>query len=579
MTHPPLWRLLLPLVAVAAIGFLAGRGTAAKPEVVDVGLPDTAQLAFVDASPWGSEWPSLVVSPEGDFIVYVARRGPDTELWYRSLVSEEARPLPGTQGGYQPVISPQGNTVAFVAGRVLKRVPVDGSVPAVDVAEVVEPFGLMWNDPEEILVAADFGRSSEWVRVSDGRKSRVGGGCSWPAQVPGRDELFCGVGSRSGLSRIQALVQGVVPLEPDAGVVLGDSGRPFGIGRVVPAGQDLLVVDQAGNLVAARYDPAQRRVGPQRIVQRGLRRSLFTEMGHFGLTRSGDLIYVPGSSGAIGEFVALRPGGGLRTLPIPARAHLNFGVSHDGGRVAATSEGVAGTNELWVYDHGTGRGERVTTGVVGYPVWAEDGGLVFSFSPSPAEPPAVALLRPGTATPVRLQGPTFTPGQFVSRQTVVGMQGALTDIVVASLDGDRVARIDTLPLPGNQFYPVVSGDGRWLAYAGSERGISQVYVAPFPTLDRQYKVSADAASEPLWLPDGSLVYRLGSCWYQLRSRAGATPPLGPPAQIHCDDRFLNTSGPSNAAMPDGSILYLRTVRPTTGGYVRVVRNWRKTHLN
>ena len=95
-------------------------------------------------------------------------------------------------------------------------------------------------------------------------------------------------------------------------------------------------------------------------------------------------------------------------------------------------------------------------------------------------------------------------------------------------------------------------------------------------MDRQYKVSIDDASEPMWLPDGSLVYRDASCWFRLRARAGALPPLAAPAQLFCDEKIVNTQGPSNAAMPDGSVLYLRTVSATTAGYVRVVRGLTKT---
>lgn len=163
---------------------------------------------------------------------------------------------------------------------------------------------------------------------------------------------------------------------------------------------------------------------------------------------------------------------------------------------------------------------------------------------------------------------------FVDRRLVTGGSG--TDVVVATLDGDRVVRADTLKLPSNQYYPVVSPDRRWLAYAGSEKGISQIFVTPFPSMERQYKVSLDAASEPLWLPDGSLVYRNGRCWFRQRPRPGTTPPLAAPALLYCDEKLLNTSGPSNTVMPDGSILYLRTVGPTTAGYVRVVRGWQRS---
>jgi hypothetical protein len=439
----------------------------------------------------------------------------------------------------------------------------------------------MWADSDEVLVASDFGNTTEWIRVSDGRRDRIGGPCAWPARVPGRNDLLCASTTRTRRSCVVPLAEdGTVPLSPGACVVLGDSSRAVGMARSILVGDQLLSMDQAGNLLAARYDAERRTVGPQRVVQRGLRRSLFVEMGHFGLTRGGDLVFVPGSNGAIGEFVAMRPGGAVRALPIPVKEHLNFATSRDGRRIAATALGVSGSMELWIYEVETGQGDRVITGgTLGYPAWATDGTLAFVFGETQASEGATMLLRPGGAAPGRLQGGEILPGDFAAERTLVGNSPTgVNDIVVAVLDGDRLVPTDTLRLPGNQYYPQVSPDGRWVTYAGAEKGISQVFVTPFPSLDRQFKVSTDVASEPVWLSDGGLVYRIGSCWYQLRPRAGSIPPFGAPVQIHCDDRFLNTSGLSNTTMPDGSLLYLRTVRPTTGGYVRIIRNWRKAML-
>lgn len=46
--------------------------------------------------------------------------------------------------------------------------------------------------------------------------------------------------------------------------------------------------------------------------------------------------------------------------------------------------------------------------------------------------------------------------------------------------------------------------------------------------------------------------------------------IGAPAPWFRDSAFIDTPGRSNALMPDGRIVYLRGVAPTTGAYLRVI---------
>ena len=48
----------------------------------------------------------------------------------------------------------------------------------------------------------------------------------------------------------------------------------------------------------------------------------------------------------------------------------------------------------------------------------------------------------------------------------------------------------------------LSRDGRWLAYASDESGNPEVFVRPFPALDRKWKISQGGALDPHWRSDG-----------------------------------------------------------------------------
>jgi len=51
--------------------------------------------------------------------------------------------------------------------------------------------------------------------------------------------------------------------------------------------------------------------------------------------------------------------------------------------------------------------------------------------------------------------------------------------------------------------PTLSPDGRWLAFVSS----SDVYVAPYPVLDRRFKISTAGGLGPRWSKDGhELIY-------------------------------------------------------------------------
>ena len=72
--------------------------------------------------------------------------------------------------------------------------------------------------------------------------------------------------------------------------------------------------------------------------------------------------------------------------------------------------------------------------------------------------------------------------------------------------------VDSLPtlLIGSDFVelnPVVSPDGRYLAYMSNESGVSEIYVRPFPNVDdAKSQVSTDGGREPLWSHNGSELF-------------------------------------------------------------------------
>jgi len=85
--------------------------------------------------------------------------------------------------------------------------------------------------------------------------------------------------------------------------------------------------------------------------------------------------------------------------------------------------------------------------------------------------------------------------------------GGGRDIWVMDVDGDRAAR-PLLTGPHEDRSPMLSPNGRWLAYASNESGQFEVYVQAFPDPRGHWLVSTDGGAEPLWSRDGrELFYR------------------------------------------------------------------------
>jgi Tol biopolymer transport system component len=87
--------------------------------------------------------------------------------------------------------------------------------------------------------------------------------------------------------------------------------------------------------------------------------------------------------------------------------------------------------------------------------------------------------------------------------------GSSDDIVALKVDGPHTVR----PIVSSPFVermPVLSRNGRWLAYVSNETGRAEVYVQAFPTSAGKFVVSTEGGTQPVWSRDGTKLYYLAS---------------------------------------------------------------------
>ena len=98
---------------------------------------------------------------------------------------------------------------------------------------------------------------------------------------------------------------------------------------------------------------------------------------------------------------------------------------------------------------------------------------------------------------------------LVLHEMIDGQQGQRR-ILVMPMSGAEQTPYSPLDPTGqfNQRSPMVSPDGRWVAYMSTQSGRDEVYVRPFPEGGRRVQISNNGGVEPMWGADSAeLFYR------------------------------------------------------------------------
>ena len=108
-------------------------------------------------------WPAGI-SPDGSMVVFGGKRGGKTMLYLLRTDQLEARPIPGTERGSQPVFSPDGQWLAFEQGGVDRKVRLDGSAP-LRIADGGANNGADWTARDELVLGSQ-GKTHGLSKVS-----------------------------------------------------------------------------------------------------------------------------------------------------------------------------------------------------------------------------------------------------------------------------------------------------------------------------------------------------------------------------------------------------------------------------
>jgi hypothetical protein len=274
-----------------------------------------------------------------------------------------------------------------------------------------------------------------------------------------------------------------------------------------------------------------------------------------------------------GDLVRLRPDGSIADVVSTADRVRSPMVSPDGQRVAVdVTEPVDGAGRLiWIHD--LQRGVRTLVSERGSladgPVWSANGEALYfnanldgiwkiyrKTATGSGAPDLVGI--PAGARDVSVLDAS-RDGRYLLATAVAGSES--WDLYLLPLDRPENGWTAWASTPGAENSGRFSPDSRWIAYASTVSGVSEIYVSAVDDPWNRWQISSNGGLEPVWAAEGRhILYRtpadrLMAVDVELAAQ-GVRP--GPPQRLF-ELHSVGDWSPRNVfdVMPDGTLLVLR----------------------
>ena len=501
---------VVAIVAASLFAFLPTRSAVGQATRFVVPAPPGTTIGIAESRT------RIAISPDGQRLAMVAAREGTTQIWVRSLDSVTSEPVPGTEGAVSPFWSPDSRFLAFFStgDGELKKIDVRGG-PARTICAAQVEGAPVWGPDGTILftqakegifrVAAEGGAPTRVTQVNRAQRETSH---LWPEFLPdGRHFLYMAMLVNADGLQATPHVYAASLDSPDVTLVAQMQSR------AVFAPPNHLLFVQNGALLAQTFDTTTFRLTgePVQIADEvGYFRTL--GIGAFTASSNGVLAYL--GSRTPFSLVWYDRNGTASESNWQAQNLGSVRISPDGQRAAVDiADPRIGTADIWIYDTARGAPVRVTTDLTNQSQaeWAPDGQrIVFRSERPDGGTPSLYTRTIGTGAqePLLVESGSTTPlspedwsgdGRWISYFR--GSRQTGSDLWLMPLLGDRKPfafakeRFDEW---GARFSP----DSRWVAYASTESGSPEVYVAPVEQPGNKTRVSVGGGSTPRWRGDG-----------------------------------------------------------------------------
>lgn len=207
--------------------------------------------------------------------------------------------------------------------------------------------------------------------------------------------------------------------------------------------------------------------------------------------------------------------GNTQPVDLPPALFNDLRLSPDGSR-AAVALGTSGVADIWIHDFDRKTYARLTfTGTNATPLWSPDGASIVyaSIDPSGRKTTIYRVPSDGSREPVEIT--TVPTRVYLSSMSRDGGSVVVDYWNVATKGKTDVMRIALVPdakpesiaqTRFDEYAPVLSPDGRWVAYQSDETSRDEVYVRDSSGKGGRWQISTDGGEEPNWSPDGRELY-------------------------------------------------------------------------
>jgi Tol biopolymer transport system component len=513
----PAFRQWLPW-ALATIGLLIAGVTLAwtyfRRERTDA-RPIEA-MRFIIPTPEKASIPGLpTISPDGRYVVLRVNSDDGKELlWMRALGSFEARPLVGTDGGFQPFWSSDSRTVGFFAKGKLKWIDVSGG-SVQTVCDAPSNYSGAWSHDGTIIFSRGVASGLYRVPATGGTPiqlttvdaSRNEIEHIWPYFLPdGRHFLFL---ARNAQPENSAIYVGTLDSKETTRLLQVHSSMAY-------ASPGYLLFVRESTLMAQGFDADTLQLKGEAfpVAEHTVRNSI-SGRAMFSVSENGVLVFRAGGGMTNNQLVWFDRSGKQLSVLTPPGSYNAPALSPDEKKVAVSRLDLqTGTpSDIWLIDLERGSQIRLTTDPTSdlYPSWSPNGDRVtwvstrnggtsiyqkLSNAASPEEP---------LVSSAELK---FNPQWAPDGQSIIYAQlnpKTNVELYLLSLSGEKKST-SWLQTSFIEAQPRLSPNGRWIAYISNETEQFQVYVDSFPATGAKVAISIGGGSQPQWRADGRELY-------------------------------------------------------------------------
>ena len=573
--------LAVALVALVPTSSLLRRDVAGPP-------PESLELAL--SAPPGAEFQigsnsgNVALSPDGSRIAFVAATDKATTIWIRSLATDDARSISGTDGASNLFWSPDGRSIGFFASGKLRTVSIAGGLPE-SLADASAGRGGAWGEDGTIIFTPTGGTPLLRVAASGGPvsplttldQSRGENAHYWPVFLPGGKRfLYFARSTQVENSGIYlGHMDGSPPVRLVASLSSGILARPS-------TEEWYLLWARDGDLLAQPFNLDSGALSGEAVtVARDVRVEESQRQLYASASRSGHIAWATARAAETAFTVYARDGRRLRELDVPSGKVVQPTLSPDGTRLLFV-RAEKGSADIFMHDLRSGVTERLTTDpdYDELPAWTPDGRAVTYLGRERGVRTSFRLaLGPG-AKPVKQIGnayltPLETPdGRYAI--VTISKPGSDRDIVAYFLKDDRQP-IPLLERPGEDLAVAQSSDGRWIVIAHQSGARTALAVAPLRT-DGQVPVLgapvtvAEGAGVAAMRPDGREVFVVAQDLVVKSISlipAGDTMRLGPTTTLF----KLPMVSDAFTVNPTGTEFIVQSTPFAAGQTLRVLTHW------